>query len=207
MKKIEYVNYSMNEKKHISENLRLLEDKIKRMEEESEFRSWKIQGKKIVIENKKSLLKQRNRESAAIRGEILQKEQELKKASSLTQTEHAYKSPDISFLKNNILCLKSKLQAIDKVYEKLSEEIEYYKKKLSELTNNADDEILYHYKRLSGSKEGNPIAQVTGKVCGGCYMSVTTQNLNTLKYGNKLELCPNCKRILFLREDDRIRNG
>lgn len=194
----------MTEKAYISRKLRFLEDKIKRLEEEREFRSWKIQGRKVVIENKKSLLGQRSKKSAAIRVEISQKEQELKKACNATQTEKVYKNPNVSLLKNKVLNLKSRLEAVDKVNEKLSEEIEYHKKKLRELTNNVDDEVLYHYKRLSDSKEGNSVAQVIGNVCRGCFLNVTLQTLNTLKANKELVLCPNYKRVLFLSEDDQM---
>jgi uncharacterized protein len=193
----------VTEKAYISKKLRFLEDKIKKLEEESEFRSWKIQGRKIVIENKKSLLRQRSKESAAIRLEISQKEQELKKACNATQTEKVH-IPNVSLLKNKILNLESRLEAVDKVNDKLSEEIDCHKKKLRELTNNVDDEVLYHYKRLSDRKEGNPIVQVIGNVCSGCFLNVNLQTLNTLKANEELVLCPNCKRVLFLREDGQM---
>ncbi|MHC4269669.1 MAG: zinc ribbon domain-containing protein [Planctomycetota bacterium] len=194
----------MTEKAYITKRLRFLEDKIKRLEEEKEFRSWKIQGKKILIENKKSLLGQKSKESAAISVEINQKEQELKKARNATQTENAFKAPNVSLLTYKILSLKSRLEAVDKVNDKLYQEMEYHKKKLKELTNNVDDEALYHYKRLSDSKERNPIAQVIGNVCRGCFLNVTLQTLNSLKANDELVLCPNCKRVLFLSEDDQI---
>ena len=103
----------MNEKKHISENLRFLEDKIKRLKKESKFRSWEIRGHKIVIENKRSLLGQRSKESAAIREEISQKEQELEKACNTTQREKVNKSSGVTLLKNKILALNSRLEIVD----------------------------------------------------------------------------------------------
>lgn len=197
------LNNIMSEKTYISKKLQFIENKIKSLEEENEFKNWKIQGQKIVIENKKSLLGQRIRELASVRADIIQKERELKKACNEKQTENAH-IPDVSLLKNEIVDLKSKLVAVGTLKEKLSEEIEYYKMKLRELSNNVDYEVLFHYKRLSESKDGNPIAQVVDKVCNGCFMHVTSQTLNALKGGQELELCPNCKRILFLREDDQI---
>ena len=197
----------MAEKTYISRKLQFIEDKIKRLKEGSEFRSWEIRGHKIVIENKRSLLAQRSIKSAAIHASIIQKEQELKKACNATQREKVNQSSDVTLLKKKILDLKSRLEAVDKVNEKLSEEMECHNRKRRELTNHVDDEVLYHYKRLSGIREGNPIAQVIGNACGGCFMNVTTQTLNALNAGKELELCPNCKRILFLSEDDQIRNG
>ena len=207
MKKIEYVNHSMTENRYISRKLQFIEDKIKKLKEESEFRSWEIWSHKIVIENKRSLLANRSKESAAIREEIRQNEQELEKTCRPAQTEKGHKSLDVSILKNKILNQESRREAVDKANEKLSEEMECHKKKLRELANNLDDEVLYHYKRLSGSREGNPIAQVIGNACSGCAINVTAQTLNALKGSKELVLCPNCKRILFLSKDDQIWNG
>lgn len=194
----------MTENRYISRKLQFIEDKIKRLKEKSEFRSWEIRGHKIVIENKMSLLGQRCKESAAIQADIIQKEQELEKACNEVQRENVNKNPDVTLLKKKRLSLKSRLEAVDKVNEKLSEEMECHKRKRRELTRHVDDEVLYHYKRLSGSRDGNPIVQVIGNACSGCFMNVTTQTLNALNAGKELELCPNCKRILFLNEDDQI---
>ena len=194
----------MTEKTYISEKLRFLEGKIKRLEEKSKYRSWQIQVTRTIIENKKNSLERRSSKLAAIRAEICQKEQELKKACTATQTENIYKNPNVALLKNKILKLKSRLKAVDKASEKLSDEIEFYKKELKELTNYVDDEVLYHYKRLSDSKDGNPITHVIGNVCSGCLLNITLQTLNALKANEELVLCPSCKRILFLSEDYRI---
>jgi len=153
-----------------------------------------------------SLLGRRSKKSAAIRADIIQKEQELEKVRSATQREDVNKNPDVTLLKKKILRLKSRLETVNKINEKLSEELECHKRKRRELTNYVEDEALYHYKRLSGSRERNPIVQMISNACSGCFMNVTVQILNALNAGKELELCPNCKRILFLSEDYQIRN-
>jgi len=158
----------MTENTYISRKLQCIEDKIKRLKEESEFRSWEIRGHKIVIENKRSLLGQRSKESAAIHADIIQKEQELQETCNAIQREKVNKNPDVTLLKKKILNLKTRLEAVDKVNEKLSEEMECHKRKQRELTKHVDDEILYHYKRMSGSRKGNPIAQCLRRLFHEC---------------------------------------
>lgn len=97
------------------------------------------------------------------------------------QRENVNKNPDATLLKKRILSLKLRLEAVDKVNEKLSEEMECHKRERKELTKHVDGEVLYHYKRLSGSKEGNPIVQVTGNTCSGCFVNITPQTLIPFK--------------------------
>lgn len=153
------------------------------------------------------------------------------KEYSALRSEIGCKEADKSLLEDEILNMMSQLEIISKEYKKLTEELKYDEEKLSEFvkrvdedtkktdeeieklrndqekySNLLDEDTLYHYKRLSNKKGGKAIVEVVDNVCGGCFMNITLQSLNSLIGGKELVLCPNCRRILFLNEEYQFRS-
>ncbi|MFQ5713971.1 MAG: zinc ribbon domain-containing protein [Candidatus Scalinduaceae bacterium] len=153
------------------------------------------------------------------------------KEYSALRSEIGCKEADKSLLEDEILNMMSRLEIISKEYKKLTEELKYDEEKLSEFIKSADEDTkktdeeieklqndqekysnlldedtLYHYKRLSNKKGGKAIVEVADNVCGGCFMNITLQTLNSLIGGKELVLCPNCRRILFLNEEYQFRS-
>jgi len=153
------------------------------------------------------------------------------KEYSALRSEIGCKEADKSLLEDEILSMMSTLEATSAEYKKLTEELKQDEEKLNEFIKSVDEDIkktdeeieklqndqekysnlldedtLYHYKRLSNVKNGKAIIEVVDNVCGGCFMNITLQTLNSLMGGNDLVLCPNCKRILFLNEEYQSRS-
>ncbi|MEE9604208.1 MAG: C4-type zinc ribbon domain-containing protein [Candidatus Scalindua sp.] len=153
------------------------------------------------------------------------------KEYSALRSEIGCKEADKSLLEDEILSMMSTLEATGTEYKKLTEELKQDEEKLNEFIKSVDEDVkktdeeieklqndqekysnlldedtLYHYKRLSNVKGGKAIIEVVDNVCGGCFMNITLQTLNSLMGGNDLVLCPNCKRILFLNEEYQSRS-
>jgi len=67
-------------------------------------------------------------------------------------------------------------------------------------TTQLSPDILGTYEKLLASREGQAIAELDGRVCQGCYVSVPNNIYVRLARRTELVLCPSCGRILFLRE-------
>ena len=62
-------------------------------------------------------------------------------------------------------------------------------------------DILGQYEKLLASREGQAIAELDGRVCQGCYVSVPNNIYVRLARYTELVPCPSCGRILYLRGD------
>ena len=62
-------------------------------------------------------------------------------------------------------------------------------------------DVLGLYEKLLASREGQAIAELDGRVCQGCYVSVPNNIYVRLARSSELVPCPSCGRILYLRDD------
>ena len=61
-------------------------------------------------------------------------------------------------------------------------------------------EVLAEYEKLLDAREGQAIAELDGRICQGCYVSVPNNIYVRLARGTTLVTCPSCNRILYLPE-------
>jgi len=59
-------------------------------------------------------------------------------------------------------------------------------------------DILGQYEKLLASREGQALAELDGRVCQGCYVSVPNNIYVRLARSTELVPCPSCGRILYL---------
>jgi hypothetical protein len=62
-------------------------------------------------------------------------------------------------------------------------------------------EYLSRYERILEHKGGLAIVPIEGGSCGGCFMNVTPQKINSIKMNDQLVFCEMCARILYLEDD------
>jgi predicted nucleic acid-binding Zn-ribbon protein len=62
-------------------------------------------------------------------------------------------------------------------------------------------DVLGQYEKLLASREGQAMAELDGRVCQGCYVSVPNNIYVRLARRTELVPCPSCGRILYLRDD------
>jgi len=71
----------------------------------------------------------------------------------------------------------------------------------NQITPHVDVSILAQYERVLANKSGLAIAPVTNSSCGGCFMNLRPQNINSIKLGEDIYSCEYCSRMLYLEED------
>ena len=62
-------------------------------------------------------------------------------------------------------------------------------------------DVLGQYEKLLASREGQAMAELDGRVCQGCYVSVPNNIYVRLARRTELVPCPSCGRILDLRDE------
>jgi predicted nucleic acid-binding Zn-ribbon protein len=62
-------------------------------------------------------------------------------------------------------------------------------------------DVLATYEKLLEAREGQAVAELDGRVCQGCFVSVPSNIYVRLARCVELVFCPSCGRILFLRDD------
>ncbi len=140
-------------------------------------------------------------------------------------TEIGSKKADMSILEDEILNSMSRFESVNEEYNKLQEDLRREEESLKDLIESVDADVkktdieiekiqndqkkyidaldensLNHYNRLSNIKGGKAVVAVIGNVCGGCFMNITTQTLNSLMGDKELVFCQSCSRILYLEE-------
>ena len=63
-------------------------------------------------------------------------------------------------------------------------------------------ELYRKYERILRNKRDRAIVSVVKHACSGCNMGITKQYLARLMGGREIIQCPNCMRILYLKEEE-----
>lgn len=58
---------------------------------------------------------------------------------------------------------------------------------------------LKRYSMLLQRRDGVAVVAVSESVCQGCYMTLPPQQVNEVRKGDKMHLCPTCQRILYFK--------
>lgn len=103
-------------------------------------------------------------------------------AARLAETEKTYRKKEAE--------VSELVQAMQKEYDSLQAT-------RGGLLEGIDPESLKVYERVLERHNNFAIARVVGQICHGCYMAVTSQEVNLLLQGQFLQ-CKNCSRILCL---------
>lgn len=67
-------------------------------------------------------------------------------------------------------------------------------------TPGVDPGHLSRYERILENKGGIAIVPIERNACGGCFMNVTSQQVNTIKMNEQMVECEMCSRILYLED-------
>ncbi|MGA2915323.1 MAG: C4-type zinc ribbon domain-containing protein [Sedimentisphaerales bacterium] len=91
--------------------------------------------------------------------------------------------------------------------KKFEAEIAQIEQQWQQAAGEVSPEALEIFKRVADTYDGEAIAEMeihdnrSGVyTCGGCFMSLTTETANTLLSRDEIIRCPNCTRILYLKE-------
>ncbi|SHH11972.1 C4-type zinc ribbon domain-containing protein [Clostridium grantii] len=103
-------------------------------------------------------------------------------------------SKELTKLKEKFFDLKKKLNEKVQIANK---NIEGSTKRISLLQDKIPEEILEIYFETR-KKRKEPIAKLREHTCLGCKLGISAVTLDECKKGNKIILCDNCGRIIFL---------
>jgi len=181
------------------------EMKAEQMRMQLEIDSAKERVKEL--KGKQALVK-KNQEYQALTHEIKQAEINLDKLKhSLVQKVEDAKEfgEKIETLQQNIVtdkeALLSKARDARKPLQEIQVKINRYKKIRHELAKDIKPDVLELYARLMKTRAPNVVVAANNNVCAGCNINLPPQVVGDIMKADRLVICENCARILYIAED------
>jgi len=95
-------------------------------------------------------------------------------------------------------------EEIMKQIRSLDRDLDTLTKKRLRISREVDPVLLKRYDTLRERKGGIGVSPVIKGVCQTCHLNIPPQEFNELLRGDKLMTCPNCTRIIYWGEDERL---
>lgn len=95
---------------------------------------------------------------------------------------------------------KSELSEIKKRSRDFEERLRALELRRGEEAKKVDPALLSKYENIRRRRAGVAVVQVVGTTCKGCNMNIPPQLANVLRRADSVEICPNCKRIIYSAE-------
>ena len=115
-------------------------------------------------------------------------------------------SREISLKESKVL---EKKKEIEELKKKLEEEVAEAEKELvplqeqrSELVSATEKDVYNEYIKLMESCQGLAVAEAKDEICQGCDMNIPPQLFVEIKKNEEIISCPQCRRILYFRNDE-----
>ena len=89
----------------------------------------------------------------------------------------------------------------------LEVELEALESQRANLCGAIDDGLLKRYDFIRKHRGGLAVSPVVKGVCLTCHIGIPPQKFNELIRGDELMDCPNCQRIIYWGEDERLQGG
>ncbi len=201
---LEMAEASLTEAKEKLEALKKDRRQVERDIEDVEVRKKKGQAKLSSVST--------NKEYRAALKEI----EELDRTRSLLEDKALELMEQVEQLEEEIKegvkdlkALKKKVDGDRKVIEQEMKKLEDYLgvllKEREQLCKKVDGELLSRYDMLRERRGGLAVSPVISGVCQTCHMGIPPQKFNELIRGDNLMSCPNCQRIIYWGEDEKLK--
>ena len=79
-------------------------------------------------------------------------------------------------------------------------EIEEFKAKRKKIQESIQFDAARLYEKVKNARSGSAIVSADNQTCGGCYMTVTPNDVARLRNQKEIVLCKSCQRILYLSD-------
>ncbi|MCB1149304.1 MAG: hypothetical protein KDK48_03995, partial [Chlamydiia bacterium] len=70
------------------------------------------------------------------------------------------------------------------------------------LVSEADPEVFAIYERLMRNKKNRVVVPIENRCCSGCHITLTAQDENLVRKGERLIFCEHCSRIHYWPESE-----
>ncbi|MBM9514223.1 zinc ribbon domain-containing protein [Desulfogranum marinum] len=163
-------------------------------------------GTRIKDRQNKMMQVQTSREHQALLKEIEENKKLLKetdeKVLNIMEQIEAVKL-EATELENLCSGEKELLEEETAAVEKEIKKIDTTRKKVASQRDTLSEDLqaksLKRYNMLLKKRDGLAVVPAIERVCQGCFMAVPPQQFNEIRKGDKLNLCPNCQRILYYK--------
>ncbi len=98
--------------------------------------------------------------------------------------------------------LEEEIAQVEKAVKKIDNTRKRVTSKRGKLAEELQGSHLKRYNMLLKKRDGIAVVPTIEAVCQGCFMMVPPQQFNEIRKGNKMNLCPNCQRILYFKEKE-----
>lgn len=88
--------------------------------------------------------------------------------------------------------LQAQVSAIDQAVDEAS-------RRRQNISADVAADLMSRYELLFARRGGTAVVEVTGGICHGCHMNIPPQLWNEIIRNEKLNLCPNCQRIIYYK--------
>ncbi|MFO8064329.1 MAG: zinc ribbon domain-containing protein [Spirochaetota bacterium] len=175
-------------KQHIAElreKMETAERERERYEQQMDLiqtqREYEALDKEIrdASEREQSLRKELQKETKVLE----EMSEELTREESLIEQQEAEVKEEQDKIKDETEAKKRTLQELEADEEKLAPDL--------------DEELIFKFKRIIRSKEGEGIVPLRKGVCTGCQMILPNQFVNDVQRGDDILFCPYCSKIVF----------
>ncbi|WP_028585918.1 zinc ribbon domain-containing protein [Desulfogranum mediterraneum] len=138
------------------------------------------------IEENKKLLKETEEKTLQIMEQLEQLAAETAELENLCKGEK-------ELLKEEMAQVEKEIKKIDSTRKKVTTKHGVLAEELSQAH-------MKRYNMLLKKRDNLAVVPVIESVCQGCFMTIPPQQFNEVRKGNKLNLCPNCQRMLYFKE-------
>ncbi len=192
-----------------SEKERLESDENEKKLKESELRD---EEEKLKKSRDKLNAVKTNKEYKAVLKEV----EDHNKQNSLLEERILALMDELDSLKNSVDVLESKLNErraeigaevgdLTKKTDEIDKSIGSKQDKREKLLAKIDPKYSETYNRLSKRLGGTVVVSVSKGICSGCFMNLPPQFFNEMLRDLDIKICPNCSRLIFLKEDEAVK--
>jgi len=86
----------------------------------------------------------------------------------------------------------------------INEEGHVLKTERDQLVKKADPEVFRVYERLLSNKKDRVVVPIENRCCSGCHITLTAQDENLVRKGERLVFCEHCSRIHYWEEGKAV---
>ena len=134
------------------------------------------------------------KERSHVEDEILIIMEEMESASQKVKKEE-------NIIKQNKEKVDIKKNELDQEKTQIEDEMNTKREMRSRIVSNIDEDLYKEYINLLESRGGSAVIEAKAEICQGCNMNIPPQLFVEVKRNERIIHCPQCHRILFLKND------